>query len=205
MKRNCVFIAERFPGLTGGEDGVVVPAMVLFGHKMGGTFYYYLILVFAIAAYVFCHFLVNSRIGRALRAVRDSEDAAAAMGVDVQHYRVLAWLVSAVFGGIAGALYAQQAGFLSPSTFHLWTNIIVLVMLLVGGIGLNLGAIVGATIMTLLPYFIAGIEEYVLLVNGLILFMVLRFLPEGIVGTIAGLFSRRARAKEELEAAGEPG
>ena len=185
-------VAERFRGLTGGEDGVVVPGMALFGQVMSGTFYYYFILVFVVAAYLFCYFLSDSRIGRALRAIRDNEDAAAAMGVDVYYYKRLGWLVSGVFGGLAGTLYAQQAGFLSPSTFTLWTNIIVLVMLLVGGLGLNLGCIVGGTIMTLLPHLIAGMENYVLLLNGLILFTVLRFLPDGIVGTIANILTRRA-------------
>jgi len=182
-------IAERFPTLTGGEDGISVPPIFVLGQEMGKLFYYYLILGFALAAFIFCCFLVNSRIGRALRAMRDEEDAAEAMGVDVYQLKRLTWLISAVFGGIAGALYAPQAGFLSPSTFSLFSNILVVVMLVVGGLGSNLGSVLGAALMTLLPYLIAGIEEYSLLLQGIILFLVLRFLPDG----IAGLFSKFRR------------
>lgn len=198
-------VAERFPEFTGGEDGIMVPNMTLFGYTMGNIFYYYFILVFGVAAYVFCYFLVNSRIGRAFSALRESEEAAKAMGVDVVHYKRVAWLVSGVFGGIAGSLYAQQSGFLSPSTFSLWTNIMVLVFILVGGMGSNLGSVVGTIIMALLPHFIAEMEEYVLLINGIILFLVLRFLPAGIVGSIYLLIKRYIHTEKRLADVGEPG
>jgi branched-chain amino acid transport system permease protein len=194
-------VAERFPSLTGGADGIVVPDMTLFGHTMGDICYYYLILGFFVAAYLICYFLINSRIGRALRAVRDDEDAAAAMGVDINHYKTLAWVVNGALASIAGTLYAQQAGFLAPATFALWTNIIVLVMIVVGGLGTNLGSVVGAAVMTSLPYFLVTIQAYILLAQGLILFIFLRFLPHGVVGTIAKLFASPSSPAEGLETA----
>jgi branched-chain amino acid transport system permease protein len=187
-------IAERFPSLTGGSDGIEVPSMVLFGQPMGNIFYYYLILAFLVLTYLGCYFLVDSRIGRAFKAVRDDDAAAAALGIDVRHFKTLAWLVNGVLASLAGSLFAQQSGFLSPSTFSLWTNIIVLVMICVGGLGTNLGSVVGAAIMTSLPYFLVTIQEYMVLVQGLILFSVLRFLPDGVAGTmikrLAGFSSR---------------
>jgi branched-chain amino acid transport system permease protein len=187
-------IAERFPSLTGGSDGTEVPSMVLFGETMGNIFYYYFIWACLMLTYTGCYFLVDSRIGRGLKAVRDDEVAAAALGVDVQHFKTLAWLANGVLAGLAGALFAQQSGFLSPSTFSLWTNVIFLVMICVGGLGNNLGSVVGAAIMTCLPYFLVTIQEYMVLVQGLILFSVLRFLPEGVAGTmmkrLAGISSR---------------
>jgi branched-chain amino acid transport system permease protein len=87
---------ERFAKITGGSDGTIVPPMVLFGKTIGNLFYYYFILIFAAGTFLIAYFLVDSRIGRAFKAVRDNEDAAAAMGVDVNHYRRLAWLVNAV-------------------------------------------------------------------------------------------------------------
>ena len=192
----AVFLmAERFRGLTGGEDGVVVPAMKLFGQPMGGTFYYYVIVFFVVVTYAFCYFLTDSRIGLALKSLGEDEDAAAAMGIDVMHYKRVSWLISGVFGGLAGTLYAQQAEFLSPSTFALWTNLIALVILLVGGLGLNFGVVIGSTIMTLLPHLIAGFENFVLLINGLILFFVLRFLPDGVLGTAVKILEKRKRSK----------
>jgi branched-chain amino acid transport system permease protein len=196
-------IADRFRDLTGGEDGVRVPAMVLFGEPMGGTFYHYVILFFVVLTYAFCYFLADSRIGLALKSLGENEDAAAAMGIDIVHYKRLSWLISAVFGGLAGTLYAQQAGFLSPSTFALWTNIIALVILLVGGLGLNFGVVIGSTIMTLLPHVFAGFENFVLLLNGLILFLVLRFLPDGVLGTAMKVLEKRKRSKGPLGMAAE--
>lgn len=189
-------ISERFPSLTGGADGIVVPSMTLFGQTMGNNFYYYLILAFGIVVYLICLFSVDSRIGRAFKAIKDDEAAAAAMGVHVDHYKTLAWVINGVFAGIAGSLYAQQAGFLSPTTFSLWTNIIVLVMIVVGGLGTNLGSVVGAAIMTSLPYFLVTIQHFILLVQGLVLFGFLRFLPEGVVGAIAKRYGRPALKKE---------
>jgi len=179
---------ERFPTITGGSDGTVVPAMTLFDQTMGNIFYYYLILVFFAVAFLICYFLANSQIGLALRAVRDNEEAAAAMGVDINHYKRLAWLVNGVLASIAGSLYAQQAGFISPDTFALSTNVLVLVMLCVGGPGTILGPVVGAAIMTILPYLLVKIQQYTLLMQGLVLFAVLRFLPDGVVGAISKRF-----------------
>ena len=177
-------IAERFPSLTGGADGITVPPMTLFGADAGDKFYYYLILICFLASYLGCYFLMDSRIGRALKAIRDDEDAASALGINVAHYKTLAWVLNNALMSIAGALFAQQAGFLSPSTFALWTSISVLVMICVGGLGTNLGSVIGAAIMTLLPYLLVSIQEYIMLTQGIILFSVLRFMPEGIVGTL---------------------
>jgi len=193
-------IAERFPNLTGGADGITVPPMTLFGGDAGDKVYYYLILVCFLAAYLICYFLMESRIGRALKAIRDDEDAASALGIDVDYYKRFAWLINSAFMAVAGSLFAQQAGFLSPSTFALWTSISILVMICVGGLGTNLGAVVGAAIMTLLPYLLVSIQEYIMLVQGLILFCILRFMPDGIVGTLPQLWSRLRRGKEPAAA-----
>ena len=188
-------VAERIPELTGGADGITVPPMSLFGEDAGDKVYYYLILFCFLIAYLICYFLMDSRVGRALKAIRDDEDAASALGIDVDRYKRLAWLINSGFMAMAGALFAQQAGFLSPSTFALWTSISILVMICVGGLGSNLGAVLGAAIMTLLPYLLVSIQEYIMLVQGLILFSILRFMPEGITGTVLQLVARLKRGR----------
>ena len=185
-------VSARAHWLTGGENGIVVPPMNLFGQELGGIFFYYFILTFTAAGFIFCYFLVSSRDGRALKALRDNEDAAAAIGIDVVYYKRFAWLISGGFGGLAGALYGQQAGFLGPSTFALWTNILALVMICVGGLGSNLGSVIGAAVMTTLPYLVQGVAGYVLLLQALVLFFVLRFLPGGVVGIGEKIFDQRA-------------
>jgi branched-chain amino acid transport system permease protein len=196
-------IAERFPALTGGADGVTVPPMTLFGADVGDKFYYYLILVCFLAAYIGCYFLMDSRIGRALKAIRDDEDAAAALGINIDHYKRFAWILNNALMSVAGALFAQQAGFLSPSTFALWTSITVLVMICVGGLGSNLGSVIGAAIMTLLPYILVSIQEYTMLTQGIILFSVLRFMPDGVVGTFPRIARRLGRRKGEVMSSSE--
>lgn len=186
-------VAERFPALTGGADGITVPAMTIPGIEVGDKFYYYLIAACFLLTYLGCYFLMGSRIGRALKAIRDDEDAAAALGIDVAHFKRFAWVLNNTLMGVAGALFALQAGFLSPSSFALWTNIVVLVMICVGGLGSNIGSVIGAVIMTLLPYILVSIQEYIMLTQGVILFSVLRFMPDGIVGTfpkVVGYFRR---------------
>lgn len=190
-------IFERVPSLTGGSDGIVVPSMVLFGHTTGNIFYYYLILVFLVAAYFMCYFLVNSQIGRVLKAIRDNDVAATAIGVDINHYKRLAWLISGLFASIAGSLYAQQSGFISPDTFSMWVNVWVVVMLCVGGMGTNFGPVVGAAIMTILPYFLITVQKYTILIQGLVLLMVLRFMPDGVVGTIDEYLISRPMKEDE--------
>ncbi len=185
-------IAERFPALTGGADGIVVPPVALLGHTLGNLFYYYFILVFGLAAYLMCHFLVDSRIGRAWKAIREEEAAAAAMGVDVDRYKRLAWLINCLLASLAGSLFAQQTGFLSPTNFSLWTNIVVLVMIVVGGLGINLGSIVGAVIMTSLPYLLISIQQYILFTQGMVLAVCLTCFPYGVVGSISRRLRRSA-------------
>ena len=184
-------VAARAHWLTGGENGIVPPPVFLFGQQLGNMFFYYFILAITVAGFIFCYFLVNSRIGRALKAIRDNEAGAEAVGIDIVHYKRFAWLISAAFGGVAGSLFGQQSNFLGPETFALWTNILALVMICVGGMGHNIGAVIGAAIMTTLPYLVQGVAGYVLLLQAIVLFFVLRFLPGGVVGTVQKILSRR--------------
>jgi branched-chain amino acid transport system permease protein len=195
-------IAQRFPALTGGADGIKVPAMTILGREVEDVSYYYIILVCFLATYVFCYLLMDSRIGRALKAIKDDEDAAAALGIDVKYYKAFAWVIGNTVITVAGTLFALQSGFLSPSSFGLWANITVLVMICVGGLGSNVGSVIGAAIMTLLPYVLVSIQEYVTLTQGLILFLVLRFMPDGIVGTVPKLLKSLRRGKQALSERG---
>lgn len=184
-------LAERFPEFTGGADGIYVPPILLFGKEAGKIFLHYFILGFVAVAYLISHFIVNSDIGRAMKAIREDDVAAAGLGVNANQYKRLAWIISAMFGGLAGALYAAQAGFICPSIFSLGTNITVLIMSCLGGLGSTLGAVVGAGIMTLITYYLVTIQEFIYLVHGLILFLVLRFLPGGVVGAMRDFLMKK--------------
>lgn len=188
-------IVDRFPQLTGGSDGMFVPQMLLFGTKAGNTFYYYAILVFGGLCFLFCYFLSNSSIGRAMKSIREDEIAAEAIGIDIHRFKMMSWIVSAVFGGLAGSLYAQQSEFLSPMTFGLMTNVNFVLMIFVGGLGSNIGVVLGTIIITLLSFLLVSVQDYVLLVNGAALFLILRFLPDGVFGGMVRIFEYVKRAR----------
>ena len=112
---------------------------------------WYLGLFLAIAAYWFAKNLLRSRPGRALMTLRDSEVAAAVMGVDVQKYKARVFLVSSMYAGLAGVLYALSIGSVAPESFALDLSVLYLAMIVLGGLGSVGGAVIGAVFVSSLP------------------------------------------------------
>lgn len=124
----------------------------LFGLTFASAhFYYYLFLVFTLATIFIAYRLQDSRIGRAWVAIREDEVAAAAMGINTRNIKLLAFAMGAVFGGLAGGLFAAFQGFISPESFTLWESILILCMIVLGGMGHIPGVILGAVLLTVLP------------------------------------------------------
>lgn len=190
-------VIEAMVWLTGGGDGIYMPKLFLFGHRMREMFDYYLVLVFAVLSYLACHYLVSSRVGRAMKAIREDETAALAMGIKVARYKSLAWVLNGVFGGLAGVLFLKHSGWICPTYFEVWTSIIILVMVVFGGTGSNLGAVVGGAIIMILPQALSSFREYRVLVNGAILVLILVFMPKGIVGSLKGVVARLGNSKKK--------
>ncbi len=113
--------------------------------------YYYLFLAFTLLAIGVAMRLQDSRVGRAWAALREDEVAAAAMGINLRNTKLLAFAMGAVFGGVAGGLFAAFQGFISPESFSLWESILVLCMIVLGGMGNVAGALLGAALLTILP------------------------------------------------------
>ena len=113
--------------------------------------YYYLFLAFTLATVFIAMRLQDSRIGRAWAAIREDEVAAAAMGVNTRNVKLLAFAMGAMFGGVAGGLFASFQGFISPESFHLLESIMILCMIVLGGMGHIPGVILGAVLLTVLP------------------------------------------------------
>jgi branched-chain amino acid transport system permease protein len=121
---------------------------------------YYLILVITILMVIGARNLMKTRVGRAFVAIRDDDIAAEVMGVNLTVYKTLSFAVSAFYAGIAGGLYAFVVGFFDPFTFNLILSILFLVMVVVGGLGSVLGAVMGATLITYLQYdLLKNVEE----------------------------------------------
>lgn len=177
-------------GFLGGDDGIFLAKLSLFGIQMGPVFYYYFIVAWTVLACLGAYFLGRSRVGRAMQAIREDEIAAAVMGIDVNHYIRLAFVIHGVYAGLAGGLYAQWNGWVSPGSFSTDVGMVVLVFVVVGGLGSVAGAIVGAVILSLLPELLIPLREYQILIFALIFFLVIRFMSKGLIGAGRDLWTR---------------
>jgi branched-chain amino acid transport system permease protein len=173
---------NELSSLTGGPSGLSgIPTLTVWGQAIEGADYLYLVWGFVILLLLFSLNVINSRVGRALRAVHGSELAANAMGVDAARYKVQVFVLSAIYASMAGSLYAHFVTFISPSSFNLMFSILLLMMVVVGGAETIWGALLGSSILTLLPEYLRGLEDFEVLVYGAILMVVLIFMPRGIL------------------------
>lgn len=146
---------------------------------------YFLYLFITSLCYLFMHRLTHSHIGRALIAIRDNETAAAAMGVNVRNYKILAFAFGTMWAGISGSMLAHFLNFVGPQTFTLSESILHMQMAILGGLGSLPGSILGALILISLPQLFQPIYQYQLLLNGLLMIILLTWRPQGILGKSA--------------------
>lgn len=175
-----VILNELGPGGPSGFGDI--PHLTFFGFTFESAISnFYIVWGFVVAILIFSFNLVNSRIGRAMRAIHDSEVACNAMGIDVSVLKIKVFILSAIYASFAGSFYGHFVTFLSPSTFSLFQSILVLMMVILGGVSNLWGAVVGAIIITMLPELLRKFEELDVLVYGLILTLSLLFVRKGLV------------------------
>lgn len=170
---------------TGGPDGMTgIPGLRIFGFKLNSTIkYYYFVWTVVFGAFIFTINLIQSRTGRALRAIHSSENAAGAMGINVPGFKVIIFIYSAVLASLAGSLYAHYLNFINPSSFDLFFAIKLLIMIALGGMDNIWGAIVGACLITFLSYeWLHYFKEFEVIIYGAILLLVTIFMPHGLIG-----------------------
>jgi branched-chain amino acid transport system permease protein len=170
--------------LTGGPSGFSdIPGLTVFGFSLDSDLYYYILVwCLVLLALVFSLNVINSRIGRALRSLHDSEVAADAMGVETSRYKVIIFVLSGAYASVAGSLYTHYVGFLSPSSFDLFLSIKLVMMVVVGGIHNIWGALLGTWLLTFLGNeWLHVFQDFDILVYGAILLAIVMFLPEGLV------------------------
>ncbi len=175
----------HWDGLTNGPRGMIVSRPTLGGITFSndGT-YYYIILVVTVAFACFAWNLVRSRIGRAFISIRDSPIASASLGVSLTKYKVVAFVISSFYAGIAGGLYGPLVKFIDPMGFGLAQSSLYVMMIVLGGMATIPGAIIGAFVLTVLPEVLRGFTEYRELVYGIALLVCLLFMPKGFYGLI---------------------
>lgn len=167
--------------LTRGNDGLRVPVArlgpLVFATE---TSRYYLVLTVTALMVAGASNLARTRTGRAFLALRESEIAAQASGVDVARFKTAAFVVSAFYTGVAGALFGFVVGYLSPDAFDVFLSVDFLVMVIVGGLGSVPGSLVGAAIVTVLHDSLAGFQNYRPLIFGAIMVSAMLFMPGGV-------------------------
>ena len=178
--------------LTRGNDGLRVPAGRLGPWELStDTARYYLVVAVGVLMAWGALNLVRTRTGRALLAIRESEIAAQASGVSVARYKTLAFVISAVYTGVAGGLFAFVVGFLSPDAFDVFLSVDYVAMIIVGGLGSVPGSIVGAALLTVLNDSLAGFQNYRPLIFGAILIVSMLFMPGGVASAFRFLKGER--------------
>lgn len=142
--------------------------------------YYYLILIIFIITMITLHFFLNSHIGLAFRVIRDSQDAAESLGVSITFYKLLAFMTGGFFAAVVGSFYAHYILLLTPtSALGLTVTIDLVVMTLVGGFTTFLGPVLGAFLVTIGLEYMRFLEEYRLIMYGLLLIIMILFMPGG--------------------------
>ncbi|MEO7242126.1 MAG: branched-chain amino acid ABC transporter ATP-binding protein/permease [Variovorax sp.] len=201
-------------GVLGRYDGLVgIEAISFFGIRLdAGRSFFYLLWLLVVLASLAANNLLNSRTGRALRAVKGGTVMAEAMGVDTFRVKVMAFVLAALLASLSGWLFAHFQRTVNPSPFSLNKGIAYLFMAVIGGVGHVWGALVGAGVVQILedqlqewlPRLIGGIGHYEIIVFGVLLVLVLQYAPEGIWAYMEGLLPRAKRKVDWADAAALP-
>ncbi len=189
-------ILNHFDTFTGGHGGIVMPAVLPpSGLDLSQEqWLYYMFVGIALVLFAFARGIVRSRTGRAFMAVRDSETAAVASGINLAYYKTLAFALSAAYAGVAGSLLAIATSYVNPDSFGLGLSLALLVGVVIGGLGLDFGAVLGGLFVVWLPYLaekasgvqiggfsFAGKPD---IFYGALLILILFFAPNGAAGLL---------------------
>jgi branched-chain amino acid transport system permease protein len=199
-------LAFKFFWVTGGSDGLRVPTPTLIAGAVkmdtgpGGDklaflshrYYYYVLALFAVAVAVMW-VIVHSPFGKALQAIRDNETRAEFVGVQVRHYRWVAFIISGIYTGLAGALWVPLNGLTTPDILHWTFSGKIVFFTVLGGFQTFFGPIIGAVIYNYLETYAVGHTVYWQMVLGIVLVVLVLALPAGIVGTALRLLPRFRR------------
>jgi len=188
-------VLNREVALTGGPDGISVPTLSIAGWALRGQRLWYGIVAVALILVVTLSLnLMRSAFGRGLRALADSEVAAATAALDTARMKARVFVLSAVIAAVAGSLFAHAERYVTPDEAGFLRSVELVTMVVVGGMASTFGAVLGAALLTLLPQLLAGFEDWHDLLFGAILVLTMIFLPRGIVPSLGERWLRPAAA-----------
>ena len=197
-------IATQWKTMTQGLFGISAIPPLGFGDwslSSDRAFYFTYWLIAGVAIWI-TYRISRSRAGLAFRALAGNEDAAQSLGVNVARFKLMAFVISAIFASVGGSMLAHYVTYISPEVFGLYMVILVFTMLFVGGISTTLGPLIGAVIITIFPEVLRQFHSARELLYGLILLLILLFAPRGVFG-LAAVIGRWVRALRVGHAGGK--
>lgn len=192
-------VLMNFHELTQGEAGITgIPKPGakdgLFNWRDRET-YYYFVLIIAVLMTALAALIVRSRIGQTLIAIRQNEDLVGAVGIAAWKYKLFAFVISAMFGGLAGAIYAHYQSFINPEIFGVAQSLDAILAVIIGGSGTIAGPVIGAFFVVFLPEYLRFADSFRLILYGLVLVLATIYMPRGIVGVATDLMAKWGRSK----------
>ena len=197
-------VIEKADGLTNGVNGIMdIPRATQIGPFSidSDAGQYELVLAFLVAGLFLMQRIVTSLVGRGFVAIRNGEALAEALGINPMRTKLLAFVLSTFYAGIAGALYAGNLRFLGPGMASETVTFDLITYVIVGGMGTLLGPVVGALVVAWLSQYLQALQDYRMVVLGPVLIVLIMFFPKGLVGWIETRLGRRRAARIEAQLA----
>lgn len=190
---------------AGKANGIMrISKLEIFGIPMvTKTQSYYFVMAFALFGVIIVNNFIRSNFGRRFSAIKDDPLAASVIGINVRYIKILAFVLCAIFGGVAGLLYSNYSGYINPTTFiqALQTNFLLMIVL--GGLGNTWGAVIGAALVTIVYEYTRAYVEFQKIAFGVAMILIVLFLQRGIIGTIMNYRQQKMIVKQhKMEAGG---
>jgi len=181
-------IINNLDELTGGAQGISrIPGFSLFGFEFNNNVrIYYLYLTITLILVFIASRIVNSKWGRAFKAIKDNPEAVETLGIDIAKLKILAFTLATIYGSIGGSMYAHFIRYINPATYNVEFSINYVIMLVIGGVSSVPGSVMGAILVTLTPELLRFLESYYWLVFSVITLVFVIFLPNGIISIFDG-------------------
>lgn len=195
-----VLVVKNESWLTGGTFGISnIARPSLFGYVFKAPIpFYYFVLAFALLSFFILWWIVHSPWGKAFTALRDNPIRAESLGVNIQRYTLLTFAIGGVYAGVAGSLFASLVQYIDPSPFDVQFSILMFLMVIIGGPGYLLGPVLGSFIGVFAPEWLRFTQGWYLLLFGLVVVVLMVWLPGGLLSLRQRLASRREARAHEL-------
>ncbi|WP_084783312.1 branched-chain amino acid ABC transporter permease [Bacillus dakarensis] len=194
-------IIYNMPDLTGGPNGIYnipFPPNVFGLDFSQRSHFYYIILIGAVATVLFVKYMIGTRTGKAMIAVRENETFAQFIGINTWKVKMISFTLSAALAGFAGSIYAHYNSYISPYSFTMMESVTLLLMVIIGGVGTIFGPILGAAFLITLPELLRDVNEWRLVIFGALLVLTIMFMPKGLLGLFKSIQEKVKSSKKPV-------